>query len=120
MSIARVTGSNLGLSGSEVASSEAPAQADVAWFKAAMHKGADQPATVSADSASQPLAMASMSSQHSSEKASRALQKAAKSVDPQQVLQANRSLSSFYLESMLSTKLVSKATQSVEKLTSLQ
>lgn len=92
-------------------------EADSAWFKAQIQSSRfpeQSEAYVS------PIFQASAASQKNSERATRDLQRAARSVDPQQVLQANRSLSSFYLESLLGAKLVSKAVQSVEKLTSLQ
>uniref|UniRef100_UPI000F073A2A type III secretion system inner rod subunit SctI n=1 Tax=Pseudomonas viridiflava TaxID=33069 RepID=UPI000F073A2A len=67
-----------------------------------------------------PISEASLAYQKDSEKVDRNLQRAARSNDPQTLIEANRSLSSFYLESLLSAKLVSKAAQTVEKLTSLQ
>ncbi|MFJ4192634.1 type III secretion system inner rod subunit SctI [Pseudomonas sp. NPDC089534] len=103
---------------SEAAPVRPPAEADIAWFNAQMQ----QAATRAASQEPQPSAVsqASTALQKDADKASRDLQRAARSVDPQQALQANRSLSSFYLQSLLSAKLVSKAAQSVEKLTSLQ
>ncbi|MGE8187524.1 type III secretion system inner rod subunit SctI [Pseudomonas sp. NPDC086278] len=118
MAISGVSANHSGLSGSEAVPSAAPAQADIAWFNVQMQQGASRPAHE--ESAKSSIAQASTSLLKDGEKANRDLQRAARSIDPQQALQANRSLSSFYLESLLSAKLVSKATQSVEKLTSLQ
>ncbi|AZC83989.1 EscI/YscI/HrpB family type III secretion system inner rod protein [Pseudomonas chlororaphis] len=107
-----------GLSGSEGLSVRPPAEADVAWFNVQMQQVAPRPSYNEAQIS--PISQASTALQKHSERATRDLQRAARSVDPLQALQANRSLSSFYLESLLSAKLVSKAVQSVEKLTTLQ
>ncbi|MCE8032133.1 EscI/YscI/HrpB family type III secretion system inner rod protein [Billgrantia tianxiuensis] len=97
-----------------------PERGDVQWFSAAV-----QPTERAADSnvAERIVGQLAGSSEHLqqlSDKADRALRKASKSNDPQDVIQASRSLSSFYLESMLTTKLISKGTQAIEKLTNLQ
>lgn len=93
------------------------AEADIAWFSAQMQQ-------VTRPASSGPLVstigQASAALQKDADRAVRELQRAARSVDPQQILQANRSLSSFYLQSLLGAKLVSKAAQSVEKLTNIQ
>jgi len=96
-----------------------PVEADIAWFNAAMRSGEPKPAS-DAQMLVSPLSKASTAYQKESERVDRDLQRAARSSDPKMALDANRSLSSFYLESLLSAKLVSKAAQSVEKLTSLQ
>ncbi|MBU3057501.1 type III secretion system inner rod subunit SctI [Pseudomonas indica] len=96
-----------------------PAGSDVSWFSAAMQDGGDQ-APMTLESASRPFNELFQSLQGKSDIAARRLKKAAASVDPKDIRQANKSLSSFYLESMLSAKLVGKAAQSVEKLTNLQ
>lgn len=96
-----------------------PSGSDVSWFSAAMQEGGDQtPMTL--ENASRPFNELFQSLQGKTDVAARRLKKAAASVDPQDIRQANKSLSSFYLESMLSAKLVGKAAQSVEKLTNLQ
>ena len=118
MAITGVKANHSGLSGSEGLPVRPPAEADIAWFNVQMQQVATRPAHNEAQVS--PISQASTALQKHSERAARDLQRAARSVDPQQALQANRSLSSFYLESLLSAKLVSKAAQSVEKLTSLQ
>ncbi|SHO56776.1 type III secretion system inner rod subunit SctI [Vibrio quintilis] len=99
----------------------APDQSDVSWFSAALNpvQQKDNDNNVAERIVSQ-LAGSSEHLQKLSDKADRAVRKASRSSDPQDVMQANRSLSSFYLESLLTTKLISKGTQAVEKLTSLQ
>lgn len=103
------------------ATQQAPERADVQWFSAAI-----QPSTQGAGDnnvAERIVGQLSGSSEHLqrlSDQADRALRKASSSSDPMDVVQANRSLSSFYLESLLTTKLISKGTQAVEKLTNLQ
>lgn len=94
---------------------------DASWFSAAIQP--TQKHDSEANVAERIVGQLSGSSEHLqklSDKADRALQKASKSSDPQDVVKASRSLSSFYLESLLTTKLISKGTQTVEKLTSLQ
>lgn len=118
MTIARIKANHSGLSGAEGLPVSPPSEADIAWFNAQMQQVAARPPHNEAQVS--PISQASTGLQKHSERAARDLQRAARSVDPQQALQANRSLSSFYLESLLSAKLVSKAAQSVEKLTTLQ
>lgn len=99
----------------------AASQSDASWFSAALqsnHKPAD-----TGNVAERIVGQLSGSSEHLqklSDDADRALKKASKSNDPRDVVQANRAMSSFYLESLLTTKLISKGTQTVEKLTNLQ
>ncbi|MGE7955665.1 type III secretion system inner rod subunit SctI [Pseudomonas sp. NPDC089530] len=118
MAITGVTTGHSGLVAAEGLPVRPPAEADIAWFNVQMQQVAARPAPneppVSA------IGQASTALQKDADKATRELQRAARSVDPQQALQANRSLSAFYLQSLLGAKLVSKAAQSVEKLTSLQ
>lgn len=118
MAITRVTAGHSALSGAEGLPARPPAEADIAWFNVQMQQVAARAAP--AEPATSALSQAGTALQKDADKATRDLQRAARSVDPQQALQANRSLSSFYLQSLLSAKLVSKAAQSVEKLTSLQ
>ena len=118
MAITGVTVNHSGLSVTEGLPLRPPAEADIAWFNSQMQQAAARPPREEA--ADSPIARASTTLQKDADKADRDLQRASRSTDPQQALQANRSLSSFYLESLLSAKLVSKAAQSVEKLTSLQ
>lgn len=119
MTVTRVSTHSAHLVDTELTSSVAPASADIAWFSAAMQPAAPRSAVPSSGEVS-PVLQAASSFQKDAERINRQLQRVSGSVDPQQMMQANRSLSSFYLESMLSAKLVSKAAQSVEKLTSLQ
>lgn len=91
--------------------------ADSTWFAAQIKRPASEPA------AGQPAVglrqmIADLNSR--ADIAARDLRKVVRSVDPQEAMQANRSLSSFYLESLLSAKVVAKAVQGIEKLTSLQ
>jgi type III secretion system YscI/HrpB-like protein len=100
---------------------------DVEWFNSMVKSSADEPTfgkpPGSGDVSSRVLSNFINSSdrlQDLSDKLSKDLLKATKTSDPKALIEANRSLSSFYLESLLTTKLVSKGTQAVEKLTSLQ
>ncbi|MDI2591023.1 type III secretion system inner rod subunit SctI [Pseudomonas sp. 681] len=118
MAITGITANHSGLAGSEAAPGRPPAEADIAWFNVQMQQVAAR--APHSEPQNSPMTQATSALQKDADKATRDLQRAARSTDPQQALQANRSLSSFYLESLLGAKLVSKAAQSVEKLTSLQ
>ncbi|MDO7904321.1 type III secretion system inner rod subunit SctI [Pseudomonas sp. K1(2024)] len=95
---------------------------DVSWFSAQMREkppAPDNPNNVAAriiDS----LSSRSSELQRLDERANRDLVKAIRTADPQDMLQSNRSLSSFHLESLMTAKLVSKGSQAIEKLTNLQ
>ena len=119
MAITRISHHQPGLPELDAASDAAPAEADISWFNAAMRSN-PAPAQNDPQRMISPLSEASLAYQKDPEKVDRNLQRAARSNDPQTLIEANRSLSSFYLESLLSAKLVSKAAQTVEKLTSLQ
>jgi type III secretion system YscI/HrpB-like protein len=98
-----------------------PGQSDVSWFSAALEPVVQKEGDSNvAERIVSQLAGSSEHLQKLSDKADRAVRKASRSSDPQDVMQANRSLSSFYLESLLTAKLISKGAQAVEKLTSLQ
>ncbi|PXF32321.1 hypothetical protein WH50_05280 [Pokkaliibacter plantistimulans] len=100
---------------------KAPSQQDVHFFSAAMQAPQqDQSNTNVAERIVDQLSGSSEHLQALSDKANKALRKASKSSSPEDVIAANRSLSSFYLESLLTTKLISKGSQAIEKLTSLQ
>lgn len=97
-----------------------PAGSDISWFSAAMQEGGGGQTPMALSSAIRPLGDLFQSLQGKSDLAARGLKKASASVDPMDIRKANKSLSSFYLESLLSAKLVGKVSQSVEKLTNLQ
>ncbi|TDO96329.1 EscI/YscI/HrpB family type III secretion system inner rod protein [Marinomonas balearica] len=96
-------------------------QSDSNWFSSAIQPSDNksQPENV-ADKIVSQLSSSSEHLQKLEDKANKALKKAGVTGDPMDVTDANRSLSSFYLESLLTTKLVSKGAQTIEKLTSLQ
>lgn len=96
-----------------------PAASDVSWFSAAMQNGGGQ-TPMALGSAGRPLGDLLQGLQGDSDRVARGLKKASASTDPIEIRKASKSLSSFYLESLLSAKLVGKAAQSVEKLTNLQ
>lgn len=97
-----------------------PSSDDVNWFSAQLKVTPSQPDANVAERIVGQLSGSSQHLQQLSDNADRALRKAADSSNPQDVIQANRALSSFYLESLLTTKLISKGTQAIEKLTNLQ
>ncbi|PWC12801.1 type III secretion protein [Brenneria roseae subsp. americana] len=92
---------------------------DVSWFSAALES---KPVTPVADNSQWLGALAEKSQGLGSvfKTAEREVSQSMRSNDPKDVLDATRTLSSFYLESLLSAKLVAKSVQSLEKLTNLQ
>ncbi|ANE77537.1 EscI/YscI/HrpB family type III secretion system inner rod protein [Dickeya solani] len=110
-----------GLNGDgEPRSVDIPAQSDVTWFSAAMEPAA--PATSTADNKAWlgELAKKSDNLENLLQKAERQVGKSINSNNPKDVMDATRTLSSFYLESLLNAKVVAKSVQSLEKLTNLQ
>ena len=99
---------------------QSPTQDDISWFSATIKSQNTATDPNVAERIVDQLAGSSKELQNLSNDANRALRKASRSSDPKDVIQANRALSSFYLESLLTTKLISKGTQAVEKITSLQ
>lgn len=96
-----------------------PVDSDVSWFSAAMQNGGGH-TSMALGGAGRPFGDLLQSLQGDSDRVARGLKKASASTDPMEIRKASKSLSSFYLESLLSAKLVGKAAQSVEKLTNLQ
>ena len=92
---------------------------DISWFSAAMQEGQGRSA-LTLGGASRPLGELLQNFQGDSDRVARGMKKASASADPMEIRKANKSLSSFYLESLLSAKLVGKAAQGLEKLTNLQ
>ncbi|WCN08417.1 EscI/YscI/HrpB family type III secretion system inner rod protein [Marinomonas mediterranea] len=101
-------------------SSEHVSQADSNWFSSSIQPSENKLPENVADKIVSQLSGSSEHLQKLEDKANRAIKKAGVTGDPMDVTDANRSLSSFYLESLLTTKLVSKGAQTIEKLTSLQ
>jgi type III secretion system YscI/HrpB-like protein len=100
----------------------APESSDVNWFSAQMNEKPSQPQNENSV-ASRIIGSLSQHSdqlQKLNDRANRDMVKASRSAEPNDMLKANRSMSSFYLESLMTAKMVSKGTQAVEKLTNLQ
>lgn len=92
---------------------------DVSWFSAALSSA---PMTVERGNSQWLGALAEKSQGLNGvfKSAERDISQSMRSNNPKDVLDATRTLSSFYLESLLSAKLVAKSVQSLEKLTNLQ
>ncbi|MCL6406575.1 EscI/YscI/HrpB family type III secretion system inner rod protein [Dickeya dadantii] len=120
MKITRVNELQGPIGDGEPRSVDIPAQADVTWFSAAMEPAA--PATPTADNKAWLGALAEKSDnlENLLQKAERQVGKSINSNNPKDVMDATRTLSSFYLESLLNAKVVAKSVQSLEKLTNLQ
>ncbi|EJK98726.1 MULTISPECIES: type III secretion system inner rod subunit SctI [Pseudomonas] len=95
---------------------------DVHWFNAQMR---DKPPVPDSENNVAARIIDSLSSrsgelQRLDDRANRDMLKAVRTADPQDMLQSNRSLSAFQLESLMTAKMVSKGSQAIEKLTNLQ
>ncbi|SDW19231.1 type III secretion system inner rod subunit SctI [Pseudomonas sp. NFACC08-1] len=95
---------------------------DVSWFTAQMREKAPAPNSENNVAARIIDSLSSRSGelQRLDDRANRDMLKAIRTADPQDMLQSNRSLSSFHLESLMTAKVVSKGSQAIEKLTNLQ
>ncbi|MBT2340235.1 type III secretion system inner rod subunit SctI [Pseudomonas fluorescens] len=95
---------------------------DVSWFNAQMREKPPAPDTENNVAARiiESLSSRSGELQRLDDRANRDMLKAIRTADPQDMLQSNRSMSSFHLESLMTAKLVSKGSQAIEKLTNLQ
>ena len=95
---------------------------DVSWFNAQMHEKPPVPDSEHNVAARIIDSLSSRSGelQRLDDRANRDMLKAIRTADPQDMLQSNRSLSSFHLESLMTAKIVSKGSQAIEKLTNLQ
>ncbi len=122
MSINKIQGqvNTLSLSGVGAASAPTANVQDVEWFSAALDEPGSEFSVSVSDKVINGLTNSSKELQRLSDQAAGDLLKASKSLDAKTIIQANRSLSSFYLQSMLTAKIVSKGTQAVERLTNLQ
>ncbi|MCX8957610.1 EscI/YscI/HrpB family type III secretion system inner rod protein [Erwinia psidii] len=101
-------------------SSAATNTADASWFSAALQAPGKSAETPDNQSWINKLTSLSETASGQSNNADRALAKASRSLDSRSIMDANRTLSSYYLESLLNAKLVGKGVQSLEKLTNLQ
>lgn len=108
------------IAGDDDFSSSASSTADASWFSAALQAPAKKADSTNNESWINKITSLSETASGQSNQADRALAKASRSLDSQNVMDANRTLSSYYLESLLNAKLVGKGVQSLEKLTNLQ
>lgn len=107
-------------SGDNDLSSVAGNTADASWFSAALQAPATTADVPDNHAWINKLTSLTETASGQSRQADRALAKASRSLDSRTVMEANRTLSSYYLESLLNAKLVGKGVQSLEKLTNLQ
>lgn len=124
MDIQAIDASNFASTSAKTAAKpQASAEAsDVSWFNAQMR---DKPPAPDSENNVAAKIIDSLSSrsgelQRLDDRANRDMLKAIRTADPQDMLQSNRSLSSFHLESLMTAKMVSKGSQAIEKLTNLQ
>ncbi|AMB87262.1 type III secretion protein [Pseudomonas agarici] len=96
-----------------------PAQADVDLFNHAMSHSSE-PSGHLADDMVQALSDRLQSQGRLSEQAMRAMKVAAGSSDPMDVVKMSRSLSQYSLQMAMTTKVVNKGAQALDKLTNLQ
>ncbi len=122
MSINKIQGqvNTFSLSGAGAAGAPTANAHDVEWFSAALDAPESEFSVSVSDKVINGLTNSSQELQRLSDQAAGDLLKASKTLDAKTIIQANRSLSSFYLQSMLAAKIVSKGTQAIERLTNLQ
>ncbi len=90
---------------------------DVSAFQNAINRG-DEPSI--SDSVLSKLQSMSASMEAKGEELERLVVKATKSLNPVDVIAANRVMSEYYLENLMTAKLIGNATKAIERLTSLQ
>lgn len=96
-----------------------PAQADVDLFNGAMRNEA-APTGHMADGVIGVLSERLQSQEHLSQQALRSMKTAAGSADPMDMVKMSRSLSQYSLQMAITTKVVSKSAQALDKLTNMQ
>lgn len=99
-----------------------PQASDVNWFSAQLQQPAQAPDKTNniASEMLGRLAEHSDTLKNLAERAARDMQTASRVATPEAMLKATRSQSSFYLESLVTAKVLSKSSQALEKLTNLQ
>lgn len=122
MEIQAIDASNLAPTSAKATARPNAETSDVSWFNAQMRDKAPAPDSENNVAARIIDSLSSRSGelQRLDDRANRDMLKAIRTADPQDMLQSNRSLSSFHLESLLTAKMVSKGSQAIEKLTNLQ
>lgn len=106
--------------GDNVVSTATSSTADASWFSAALQTPATKADLQDNQAWITKLTHLTQAASGQAHQADRALAKASRSIDAKSVMDANRTLSSYYLESLLNAKLVGKGVQSLEKLTNMQ
>ncbi|WP_407316471.1 EscI/YscI/HrpB family type III secretion system inner rod protein [Pseudomonas sp. nanlin1] len=100
---------------------DAPSRGDADWFKAALQR--PEPTTAAGSFSEQvmnPLTRKALSLEDMSKDAGKALREASLDSDPMKFMEASRALSSYYLQTSLSVKMISKGSQALDKLTNMQ
>ncbi|QQQ52099.1 hypothetical protein JJQ97_07715 [Pseudomonas syringae] len=94
---------------------------DADWFKAALQKTEPTEAAGSfSEQVMNPLTRKALSLEDMSKDAGKALREASLDSDPMKFMEASRALSSYYLQTSLSVKMISKGSQALDKLTNMQ
>ncbi|NDL63370.1 EscI/YscI/HrpB family type III secretion system inner rod protein [Acerihabitans arboris] len=97
-----------------------PGQADIQWFAAELNRADSSTGAPSAQGFIPELAAALKRGGQRRKNAFDDLQKASRSTNILVLNQATESLSDAYVETLMNAKIVSKAVQSIDKLTNLQ
>lgn len=97
-----------------------PAQGDIDTFSAALHGAAEQGGPAMAGPLASALSARLGDSEKLSQQALRQMRKAAVAEDGTSIIQMSRALSQCSLQMALTTKVVSKGAQALDKLTNLQ
>ncbi|WP_297844562.1 type III secretion system inner rod subunit SctI [Pseudomonas sp.] len=97
-----------------------PAQADVDLFNSAMQPNTAEATGHFADGVLSALSKQMDSTGKLSEQAQRSMKTASSSTNPMDIVDMSRSLSQYSLQMSLTTKVLSKSAQALDKLTNLQ
>jgi type III secretion system YscI/HrpB-like protein len=96
-------------------------RSDADWFKAALELPAPAYGAESfSEKMMDPLARRAFSLEDMSKDAGKALREASLNADPEKFMKASRALSTYYLQTSLSVKMISKGSQALDKLTNMQ
>lgn len=94
---------------------------DADWFKAALRtQESDYGFGGLSEHVASPLTRKILSLEDVSKDAGKALREASLDADPIKFMEASRALSDYYLQTSLSVKIISKGSQALDKLTSMQ
>jgi type III secretion system YscI/HrpB-like protein len=122
MSIGKLEGSSVSVSAHRLEPElETATRGDADWFKAALERPTPAQGSESfSEKMMDPLTRKALSLEDMSKDAGKALREASLEADPEKFMKASRALSTYYLQTSLSVKMISKGSQALDKLTNMQ